>query len=104
MTNILGRDNTLLLTKIYFIKDGLWQNLGIPVFTILCFNDILVILMIRNVLIETVYFAVGVSPILPLWVCLKTTCYLYLKAVLKKESWPFCFYCKKKGRGGNKVA
>ena len=103
MTNIPGRDNILLLTEIYFIKNGLWQNLGIPVFTILCFNDILVILKIHNVLIATVYFAVGVSPILPLWVNLKTTHNLYLKTVLKKESWPFCFYCKKKGRGGNKM-
>lgn len=101
---IPGRDNILLLTEIYFIKNGLWQNLGIPVFTILRFNDILVILKIHNVLIATEYFAVGISPILPLWVNLKTTHNLYLKTVLKKESWPFCFYCKKKGRGGNKMA
>ena len=97
MTNIPGRDNILLLTEIYFIKNGLWQNLGIPVFTILYFNDILVILKIHNVLIATVYFAVGVSPLLPLWVSLKTTHNLYLKTVLKKESWPFCFYIRKRG-------
>ena len=64
MTNIPGRDNILLLTEIYFIKNGLWQNLGIPVFTILRFNDILVILKIHNVLIATVYFAIGNSRVI----------------------------------------